>query len=55
MIFGSKKDSKTESKHQEFVERMRAHGYTDRQVRRLVEWCMRVNKAGQRRRPHAPP
>jgi serine protein kinase len=44
--FGSKKDSKTESKHQEFVERMRSHGYTDRQVRRLVEWYMRVNKAG---------
>ncbi|AFO89981.1 PrkA family serine protein kinase [Phaeobacter inhibens] len=44
--FGSKKDSKTEGKHQEFVERMRSHGYTDRQVRRLVEWYMRVNKAG---------
>lgn len=44
--FGSKKDSKTEGKHQEFVERMRGHGYTDRQVRRLVEWYMRVNKAG---------
>jgi serine protein kinase len=44
--FGSKKDSKTEGKHREFVERMREHGYTDRQVRRLVEWYMRVNKAG---------
>ncbi len=44
--FGSKKDSQTEGKHHEFVERMRSHGYTDRQVRRLVEWYMRVNKAG---------
>jgi serine protein kinase len=44
--FGSKKDSETEGKHMEFVERMRQHGYTDRQVRRLVEWYMRVNKAG---------
>lgn len=44
--FGSKKDSETEGKHKEFVERMKEHGYTDRQVRRLVDWYMRVNKAG---------
>ena len=44
--FGSKKDSDTEGKHMEFVERMESHGYTRRQVRRLVEWYMRVNKAG---------
>ncbi|MEE2944194.1 MAG: PrkA family serine protein kinase [Pseudomonadota bacterium] len=44
--FGSKKDSDTESKHMEFVQRMKTHGYTERQVRRLVEWYMRVNKAG---------
>ncbi|UWQ92553.1 PrkA family serine protein kinase [Aliisedimentitalea scapharcae] len=44
--FGSKKDSDTEGKHMEFVERMQSHGYTTRQVRRLVEWYMRVNKAG---------
>ena len=44
--FGSKKDSDTEGKHMEFVERMEKHGYTRRQVRRLVEWYMRVNKAG---------
>ncbi|MDO6726533.1 MAG: PrkA family serine protein kinase [Cognatishimia sp.] len=44
--FGSKKDSDTESKHMEFVKRMKGHGYTERQVRRLVEWYMRVNKAG---------
>ncbi|WP_300516006.1 PrkA family serine protein kinase [Aliiroseovarius sp.] len=44
--FGSKKDSETEGKHVEFVDRMRGHGYTARQTRRLVEWYMRVNKAG---------
>jgi len=44
--FGSKKDSDTEKKHADFVERMVERGYTERQVRRLVEWYMRVNKAG---------
>lgn len=44
--FESKKDSDTQSKHNEFVKRMLARHYTARQVRRLVEWYMRVNKAG---------
>jgi serine protein kinase len=44
--FGSKKDSETEKKHTEFLSRMVSRGYTERQVRRLVEWYMRVNKAG---------
>ncbi|NOX95150.1 MAG: PrkA family serine protein kinase [Alphaproteobacteria bacterium] len=44
--FDSKKDSDTESKHDNFVARMTDRGYTPRQVRRLVEWYMRVNKAG---------
>jgi serine protein kinase len=44
--FGSKKDSDTEKKHHDFLERMMSRGYTQRQVRRLVEWYMRVNKAG---------
>ncbi|MFN8720919.1 MAG: PrkA family serine protein kinase [Rhodospirillales bacterium] len=44
--FGSKRDSETEKKHNDFVERMLSRGYTERQVRRLVEWYMRVNKAG---------
>ncbi len=44
--FESKKDSETENKHNEFVERMLSRNYTERQVRRLVEWYMRVNKAG---------
>ena len=44
--FDSKKDSDTEAKHENFVSRMVERGYTPRQVRRLVEWYMRVNKAG---------
>ncbi|GGG38524.1 PrkA family serine protein kinase [Caldovatus sediminis] len=44
--FGSKRDSETEKKHAEFVERMVSRGYTQRQVRRLVEWYMRVKQAG---------
>lgn len=43
--FGSKKDSETEKKHDEFVQRMVERGYTERQVRRLVEWYMRVKQA----------
>lgn len=43
--FGSKKDSETEKKHSEFVSRMVARDYTERQVRRLVEWYMRVKQA----------
>jgi serine protein kinase len=44
--FGSKQDSATEKQHNEFVQRMTERGYTERQVRRLVDWYMRVNKAG---------
>ena len=44
--FTSKRDSETEKKHGDFVERMVARGYTERQVRRLVEWYMRYKKAG---------
>ena len=44
--FGAKKDNETGKKHEEFVERMMARGYTPRQVRRLVEWYMRIRKAG---------
>ena len=44
--FGTKKDTDSDQKHQQFVDRMAARGYTPRQVRRLVEWYMRVNKAG---------
>ncbi len=43
--FGSKKDSESERKHDEFVARMTSRGYTERQVRRLVEWYMRVKQS----------
>jgi serine protein kinase len=43
--FGAKKDSDTEKKHADFVSRMVERGYTQRQVRRLVEWYMRVKKS----------
>jgi serine protein kinase len=44
--FSTKGDRDTEKKHNDFVERMVARGYTARQTRRLVEWYMRVDKAG---------
>ena len=44
--FGTKKDTKTDKQHTEFVQRLTERGYTERQVRRMVEWYMRVNKAG---------
>jgi serine protein kinase len=44
--FGSKKETETEKKHSEFVQRMMSRGYTERQVRRLVEWYMRAKQAG---------
>ncbi|MDB5597533.1 MAG: putative serine protein kinase, PrkA [Hyphomicrobiales bacterium] len=43
--FGSKKDGESEKKHSDFVSRMMARGYTERQVRRLVEWYMRVKQS----------
>ena len=39
-------DSDTENKHEAFLERMIENGYTERQVRRLVEGDMRGQKAG---------
>jgi len=44
--FGSQKDGESARKHSEFVERMVVRGYTERQVRRLVEWYIRVKQAG---------
>ncbi|MGI9380133.1 MAG: PrkA family serine protein kinase [Methyloligellaceae bacterium] len=44
--FGAKKDADAEQKHEEFVDRMVTRGYTERQVRRLVDWYMRINKSG---------
>ncbi len=44
--FSTKKNKNDEQKHSEFVDRMVARGYTVRQVRRLTDWYMRVNKSG---------
>ena len=44
--FGAKKDVDTERKHDDFIARMKERGYTERQVRRSVEWFMRVQKSG---------
>ena len=43
--FGSKRDNESEKKHDDFVQRMVTRGYTERQVRRLVEWYMRVKQS----------
>jgi len=44
--FATKGDKETEKKHNDFVQRMVGRGHTARQTRRLVEWYMRVDKAG---------
>ena len=44
--FAAKKDVDTERKHSDFIARMKERGYTERQVRRSVEWFMRVQKSG---------
>jgi serine protein kinase len=43
--FGTKKDAETDKKHRDFVKRMMAQGYSEKQVRRLVEWYSRVRKS----------
>ncbi|MEY2333568.1 PrkA family serine protein kinase [Acidithiobacillus ferrianus] len=42
--FGKKSSSDDERKHQDFVARMTAKGYTEKQVRLLVDWYMRYRK-----------
>lgn len=42
--FGKKSSSEEERKHQDFVSRMTAKGYTEKQVRLLVDWYMRYRK-----------
>ena len=44
--FGSKQDSATEKRHAEFVQRMVRRGYTERQVRRLVDWLVEGGVGG---------
>jgi len=43
--FTAKGNSDDQKKHDEFVKRMMAKGYTARQVKRLVEWYMRIQKS----------
>ena len=43
--FEGKKDKELEKKHNDFVSRMEARGYTLKQIRRLVEWFQRVRKS----------
>jgi serine protein kinase len=43
--FAAKSNSEDQKKHEHFVERMTAKGYTPKQVKRLVEWYMRVQKS----------
>jgi serine protein kinase len=43
--FSTKSSSEDSKKHEDFVARMEEKGYTERQVRRAVEWWMRVLKS----------
>ena len=43
--FGVKSKDEDKKKHDEFVKRMMAKGYTATQVKRLVEWHMRTQKS----------
>ncbi len=43
--FNPKSSEEDHKKHEEFVERMVAKGYTERQVRLLCEWYLRVRKS----------
>lgn len=43
--FAKKGSLEEEKKHTEFVHRMKDRGYTERQIRRVVDWYLRVHKA----------
>jgi serine protein kinase len=43
--FNSQKESTDKKRHKSFIERMMKAGYTERQVRRLVEWYIRYKKS----------
>jgi serine protein kinase len=43
--FNAKASADDKQKHQNFVERMVAKGYTEKQVRLLAEWYLRVHKS----------
>ena len=43
--FGTKGSNEDKKKHEDFVDRMSERGYTDKQVRLLSEWYLRVRKS----------
>jgi len=43
--FSAKSSSDDQKKHDDFVERMKDRGYTEKQVRLLSEWYLRVRKS----------
>ena len=43
--FNAKSSQEDQRKHTQFVERMTKHGYTEKQVRLLCEWYIRVRKS----------
>ena len=43
--FNAKASAEDKSKHQSFVDRMVEKGYTEKQVRLLCEWYLRVRKS----------
>ena len=43
--FNAKSSNEDQQKHQDFVDRMVAKGYTEKQVRLLSEWYLRVRKS----------
>lgn len=43
--FGPKSSSDDQKKHDDFIERMKSHGYTTRQIKLLVEWYQRMKKS----------
>lgn len=43
--FNTKSSSEERTKHEDFVQRMMERGYTEKQVRLLSEWYLRVRKS----------
>ena len=43
--FNTKSSSADQQKHDDFVQRMVERGYTEKQVRLLAEWYLRVRKS----------
>jgi serine protein kinase len=45
--FEAKGSQEMEERHKSFVNRMAARGYTEKQVRRMVDWYMHFKKSTQ--------